>query len=247
MYHYVLGINYGFDREKPVRYFAMGDNRWREADAWPPAAKPTPYYFADSGKTNRGSLRPDTPPENDLVRAFISDPEKPVMNRFDSSGAHDYRELAKREDVLTFDSEPLEKEVEVTGPIRAKVFLSCDCRDLDLWVRLLDVAPDGTAFNLMSPGLDVQRVSYRDLSKGRQLLSPDQIYEVRLENLITSNVFQTGHRIRAQVSASFFSNFSRNLQTGELETVSAKTRKARVSIHTGKAHPSQIILPIVPR
>ena len=247
MDHYVRGINNGVDREKPVRYFAMGDNRWREADAWPPAAKPTPYYFADSGKTSRGSLHPDPPPENDLVRAFISDPEKPVTNRFDSSGAHDYRELAKREDVLSFDSEPLEKEVEVTGPIHARIFLSCDWRDLDLWVRLLDVAPDGTAFNLMSPGLDVQRVSYRDLSKGRQLLSPDQIYEVRLENLITGNVFQTGHRIRAQVSASFFPNFSRNLQTGELETVSAKTRKARVSIYTGKAHPSQIILPIVPR
>jgi len=247
MDRYVRDIDNGVDREKPVRYFVMGDNQWREADAWPPAAKPTPFYFAGSETTHRGSLRPDTPPENDLAPPFISDPAKPVTNPFESSGAHDYREFAKREDVLTFDSEPLEKEIEVTGPIQVKIFLSCNCRDLDLWVRLLDVAPEGTAFNLMSPGLDVQRISYRDLGKGRQLLMPDEIYEVRLENLITSNVFQKGHRIRTQISASFFSNFSRNLQTGGLETVSTKIQKARISIYTGKAHPSQIVLPIVPR
>ena len=85
------------------------------------------------------------------------------MNPYDASGAHDYRELAKRPDVLTFDTAPLERDVEVTGPIQADVYVACDCRDVDLYVRLLDVAPDGTAFNLMSPGLDVLRASYRDL------------------------------------------------------------------------------------
>ena len=81
-------------------------------------------------------------------------------------GAHDYRDLTERSDVLTFDSAPLERDTEVTGPIRAQIYLACDCRDTDLWVRLLDVAPDGTAFNLMSPGLDVLRASYRNLKKG---------------------------------------------------------------------------------
>jgi uncharacterized protein len=248
MDQYLRGIDNGVDKEKPVRYFVMGDNRWREADTWPPAAKPTPYYFAEPEESGtQGHLRQDGLPEREIVSSFVSDPANPVTNTFASSGAHDYRELAKRGDVLLFDSEPLDEEIEVTGPIHAKVYLSCDCHDLDLWVRLLDVAPDGTAFNLMSPGLDVQRVSYREASKGRQLLTPDQIYEVGLKNLITSNVFQKGHRIRAQVLASFFPNFSRNLQTGELETVSAKTRKARVSIYTGRAHPSQLVLPIVPR
>ena len=73
-------------------------------------------------------------------------------------------------DVLTFDTAPLESDTEVTGPIQAHMFVSCDCRDFDLWVRLYDVAPDGTAFNLMSPGLDVQRASYRDVTHGRQWL-----------------------------------------------------------------------------
>ena len=87
------------------------------------------------------------------------------------------------------------------------MFVSCDCRDFDLWVRLQDVAPDGTAFNLMSPGLDVLRASYRDMIRGRQWLEPGKIYELNLKNLITSNVFLKGHRIRVQISAAFIRIF----------------------------------------
>ena len=149
--------------------------------------------------------------------------------------------------MLTFDSAVLNSNTEVTGPIKAEIYFSCDCRDLDLWVRLLDVAPDGTVFNLMSPGLDVQRASYRDLKRGRQLLSPEQIYELTLDRLVTSNVFQRGHRIRVQISATFFPNFSRNLQNGELESVSSKTQKANIRIYHDLAHPSHMVLPVVPR
>ena len=88
----------------------------------------------------------------------------PARNACENSGAHDYRQLERRSDVLTFDSAVLDSDTEVTGPIKAQIYFSCDCRDADLWVRLLDVAPDGAAFNLMSPGLDVQRASYRDLT-----------------------------------------------------------------------------------
>ena len=141
----------------------------------------------------------------------------------------------------------MEHDTEVTGPINAQVYLACDCRDADLWVRLLDVAPDGTAFNLMSPGLDVLRASYRDLKKGRQLLTPNRVYELHLDNLITSNVFQKGHRIRVQISGTFFPNFSRNPQTGELENSSATMQKANISIYSDRRHPSRIVLPVVSR
>ena len=113
------------------------------------------------------------------------------------------------------------------------MFVSCDCRDFDLWVRLLDVAPDGTAFNLMSPGLDVLRASYRDMSKGRQWLEPGHVYELTLPNLITSNVFLKGHRMRVQVFGSFAPNFSRNLQTGKSEASSAEMKKARIRVYHG--------------
>jgi putative CocE/NonD family hydrolase len=241
MDHYVKGIDNGVERDKPVRYFVMGDDQWRQADSWPPAAKSTSYFLGEEGTLTLKQ------PDKSEPSSFVSDPAEPVINRYENSGAHDYRDLAARKDVLTFDTAPLERATEVTGPIDARIFLSCDCRNLDVWARLLDVAPDGTAFNVMSPGLDVQRASYRDLKHGRQLLKPNQVYEIHLDNLITSNVFQKGHKIRVQVSASFFPNFSRNLQNGELEAKSAKMQKATVRIYHDGEHASQIVLPVVER
>jgi hypothetical protein len=246
MDRYLRGKANGVEGEKPVRYFVMGADEWRSADAWPPAAEPTSYYLS-GGKTGQGSghLSPDMPREEKAFVAFVSDPAKPVVNAYGVSGAHDYRELAKHSDVLTFDTAPLEHDMEVTGPIHAQVYLACDCRDVDLWVRLLDVAPDGTTFNLMSPGLDVLRASYREVDKGRQLLEPGQVYEIRLDNLITSNVFRKDHRVRVQISGTFFPNFSRNLQTGELEASSAGMKKATISIYNDRGRPSRIVLPVV--
>lgn len=246
MDHYLRGQNNGVESEKPVRYFAMGTDQWREAEAWPPLAKETSYYLiAPKTGEDRGTLSNEASKDGKASMSFVSDPAKPVVNTYNVSGAHDYRELANRSDVLTFDSGPLERDTEVTGPIHAQIYFACDCRDTDLWVRFLDVAPDGTAFNLMSPGLDVLRASYRDPKKGRQLLKPQQIYKLRLDNLITSNVFLRGHRIRVQISATFFPNFSRNLQTGDLEASSARMQKAKISIFTGRQRPSRIVLPIV--
>ena len=245
MDHYLRGIDNGVEREPAVRYFVMGADRWRDADAWPPVARRTALYLAPgAGSTAKGLVlaKPAGAPGR---ASFLSDPNDPVVNAYDSSGAHDYRELAVRPDVLTFDSAPLTQDLEVTGPIRAEVYVSCDCRDLDLWVRLLDVAADGAALNLMSPGLDVQRASYRDLSRGRQWLTPGKVYRIDLNNLITSNTFLAGHRIRVQVSASFFPNFSRNLQNGLSEVTSALAQRATITLYADPAHATRILLPVV--
>jgi predicted acyl esterase len=97
----------------------------------------------------------------------------------------------------------------------------------------------------MSPGLDVLRASYREPAKGRQLLAPGQIYALTLDKLVTSNLFKRGHRVRLQISASFFPNFSRNLHTGALETASDRRQRATIRIHHGAAHQSQLVLPLV--
>jgi hypothetical protein len=199
-------------------------------------------YYLSAGTSSRGALNSARPTTETSSSLFRSDPDNPVVNPYTSAGAHDYQKLAARDDVLTFDSVPLARDLEVAGPIRARMFVSCDCRDTDLWVRLLDVAPDGRAYNVMSPGLDAVRASYRDLSRGLQLLEPGAIYEIRLDHLVTANVFRKGHRIRVQVSSTFFPNFSRNLHTGELETVSARIQPATIRVHHERAHPSQISL-----
>jgi uncharacterized protein len=247
MDHYLKGADNGVGREKPVRYFVMGRNQWRDADQWPPAARAMPAFLAPKTDGTRSGRLQTTPFDNqDSFSEFVSDPASPVVNPYDSSGAHDYRKLADRVDVLTFDSAVLQEDTEVTGSIKARIFVSCDCRDFDLWARLLDVSPDGTAINLMSPGLDVLRASYRDLSRSWQLLSPGEIYELKLENLITSNAFLQGHRIRLQISASFTPNFSRNLQTGNSEANSAEMKKAHIRVFHDITHPSQVVLPVIP-
>jgi putative CocE/NonD family hydrolase len=246
MDHYLKAVDNGVDREKPVRYFVMGRNEWRDADQWPPEAKKTPMFLAPpTGGAGPARLQMTQFGNKDSFSQFVSDPANPVTNPYDSSGAHDYAKLSDRADVLTFDSAVLEEDTEVTGPITARIFVSCDCRDFDVWARLLDVSPDGTAINLMSPGLDVQRASYRDLTRGRQLLSPGEVYELKLDRLITGNVFLRGHRIRLQVSASFSPNFSRNLQSANSEANSAQMKKANIRVFHDTSHPSQVLLPIV--
>jgi putative CocE/NonD family hydrolase len=246
MDHYLRGVKNGVEKESPVRYFVMGTDQWRETNAWPPPATRISYYLSRrlAGDAT-GSLSTFVPRILRSSSTYIADPEHPVENAYSSSGAHDYRDLAKRPDVLTFDSPPLPHDTVVTGPIHAEIYMACNCRDADLWVRLLDVAPDGTAFNLMNPGLDVVRASYREPKRGRQLLQPNHVYAIRLENLITSNVFKKAHRVRVQISGSFFPNFSRNPQTGLSERNSANFRKAQVTIYSDRRHPSRIVLPIV--
>jgi len=238
--------NSGVDSEKPVRYFVMGTNQWRQSDVWPPHAERRPLFFEPPQANGRiGRLLAQASSQAGSFSEFASDPGNPVVNDYEASGAHDYRKLAERADILTFDSSVLDQDTEVAGPIQARMFASCDCRDFDLWVRLEDVSPDGTAFNLMSPGLDVLRASYRDLAHGRQWLEPEQVYELDLNNLITSNMFLKGHRIRVQISGSFYPNFSRNLQTGKSEMQSGEFKKARIRIYNDALHPSQIVLPII--
>jgi putative CocE/NonD family hydrolase len=245
MDRYVKGFDTGLEREKPVRYFVMGANQWRESDVWPPPSRTTPFFLVPSGPGEHGGkLALKSAKYKKRFSEFVSDPARPVVNEYDSSGAHDYRKMTEREDVLTFDSPLMEKDTEITGPIHARMFVSCDCRDLDLWARLEDVSQDGTAFNLMSPGLDVLRASYRDLARGRQWLEPGKIYELDFTNLITSNVFLKGHRIRLQVSGSFYPNFSRNLQSGKSETESADGKKARIRVYSEAGHASQVLLPL---
>jgi hypothetical protein len=250
MDHYLKGISNGVESEKPVRYFVMGANQWRESEVWPPPAQGRSFFlspvFSSAEKGNRvGKLVAGSLPQSEAFSEFVSDPADPVVNKYESSGAHDYRDLSERADVLTFDSPVLSDDTEVTGPIQARMFASCDCKDFDLWVRLEDVAPDGTSFNLMNPGLDVLRASYRDIARGRQWVAPGKIYELDLTNLITSNVFLKGHRIRVQVSASFAPNFSRNLQSGKSEMDSAEIKKGRIRIYSDLQHPSQIVLPLI--
>jgi uncharacterized protein len=249
MDHYVRGMDNGADHDSRVRIFVMGTNVWRDEGEWPlRRVRSESFYLAATSAEGRiGSLARSLADGSYPDSSFRSDPAKPLTDPYTAYGAHDYRGLAGRGDTLVFDSEPLPADLEVTGPVHAEIYLSPDCRDLDLWVRLLDVAPDGTAFNLMSPGLDVLRASYRNESPQPEHLERGDIIRMNLDRLLTSNTFLAGHRIRAQLSGAFFPHFSRNLQTGDPESSTSRAVTCVIRIRHSKQHPSRIVLPVVPR
>lgn len=258
--HHIYGKDNEFARGAPVRYFVMGANEWREDRSWPPPDRvPRTLYLVRAKDDDRGRLQAQRPPSlgTEVQSSFDADPRDPVVDPYPEAGPHDYQELTARKDVLTFDSPPLESDLLVAGAIEADLYVSCDCRDFDLWVRVQDVYPDGRAINLMSPGNDVLRASYRvtnpnadsrssTLSRsGRKLLRPGRIYRLQLSSLLTSNLFAKGHRVRAQISASFAPHLSSNLQTGESEANSALSRQARIRIHHGGKAQSRLVLPVL--
>ncbi|MEX0976679.1 MAG: CocE/NonD family hydrolase [Woeseia sp.] len=249
--YYLGGTENRYASDNPVRYFVMGENRWYGADQWPPAGAKLESLFlgrAGTGLPGQGSLRQAGPPVSADTLAsssFSADPGAPVMDPYLNFGPHDYRLLAEREDLLVFDSQPVTQTLRVAGAIEAVLYASCDCRDFDLWVRVFDVHPDGRVINLMSPGNDVLRASYRQPEAGRQSIEPGTIYELRLTNLLTGILFAPGHRIRIQVSASFAPHFSRNLQTGESEVTESASQRATISIYHGPEYRSVIRMPVV--
>jgi putative CocE/NonD family hydrolase len=242
MDRYVRGRQNGLEAEPRVRAFVMGENVWRTGDTLPlPGTKPLSLYLAA-----RGRLSPSKPSGGAADSTFVSDPARPVVDADGSYGAHDYRALAARSDVLVFETGPLAEPLRVVGAIETEIYLSADVPDADLWVKLEDVAPDGTAWNLSSPGTDVLRVSERDGGSSAKLLAPGEVVAMRLPNLRTGNFFAKGHRVRIVLCGSFMPAFSRNLQTGQSETRSAAMRKGAIRIHHSAARASRILVPVVP-
>lgn len=227
----------------------MGENAWRESEGWPlRGLRETPLYLSRRGAAGPGVLDWNAAAVEPGTSTFVSNPEKPVSDPFAGMvGAHDYRDMPRRQDVLTFETEPLAEALTVVGRLTAEIFLSTDAPDTDLWIKVFDVAPDGTAFNLMSPGLDVLRASYRKGGPSRELLSPGQTYELRLDQLFTGNSFLKGHRIRVCLMAAFMPHFSRNLQTGDLEMTSSAMRAATLTVHHGGRSASRLLLPVLSR
>ena len=161
-----------------------------------------------------------------------------------------YRPLAERDDVLVFQTDPLEQDVEVTGPLVVSLWISSDCPDTDFTAKLIDVYPpnedypEGFAMNLTD---GIIRCRYRDSWERPSMMEPDQRYEVTIEAFPTSNLFLEGHRIRLDISSSNYPHFDINFNTGEPEGRATHSRVATNTVWMDLAGPSRVILPIVPR
>ncbi|HSG48049.1 MAG TPA: CocE/NonD family hydrolase, partial [Longimicrobiales bacterium] len=240
-----------------VRYYTMGSNEWKSADAWPPAEAELATYYLDSGgnantRNGDGRLTP-TPPTRDNPDRFRYDPMNPVPSHGGNvcctgnavqGGALDQQEMELRDDILVYTTEPFADGVEVTGTIDITLFVSSDARDTDFTVKLVDVYPDGTAYNLDET---IQRARYREGYDREVFMAPGEVYELRLSPLSTSNWFAPGHRIRIEVSSSNFPRFMRNMNTGGKTWDEGTGVVANNVIHHSREYPSRIVLPMIRR
>lgn len=277
--HWLKGIDNGVDREPPVRIYVMGGGdghktpegrifvggHWRDEQEWPLArTRSTPYYLHGGGR-----LSPDTPGEAAPVR-YLFDPRHPVPTlggNISSQGTlmfqgaadqrcrpdfwlcSDSRPLSARNDVVVFQTPPLDSPIEVTGRLIVKLWASSSAPDTDFTAKLIDVYPPSRDF---PGGVDLNiadsivRARYRHGPGRAELLKPGQPEEFTIEMYPTSLVFQRGHRIRLDISSSNFPRFDVNPNTGEPLNDNRRWQTAENTIYLDAKHPSRIVLPVIP-
>ncbi|MEY8021831.1 CocE/NonD family hydrolase [Muriicola sp. SD30] len=253
---WLKGETNNFKEEIPkVQYYTMGINKWNSSDTWPPEkAQMTTYYLHSGGKANSlygdGQLSPDMPGDA-ASDTFVYDPMNPVPSYGGNvcctgnavrGGAFDQQGMETRNDILVYTSDILDKGIEVSGFIESTLYLSSDVKDTDLTIKLIDVYPDGRAYNLDET---IQRVRYREGYDKEVFMESGNVYRVDLTPMSTSNYFEKGHRIRIEVSSSNFPRFARNLNTGGNNFDEKEGVVATNTIHHSREYPSQISLPVI--
>jgi len=254
--YWLKGIQNRVNEEPPVKLFVMGDNVWRDENEWPLArAQYVPFYFHSNGKANSlhgdGVLSPLSPREEPEDQ-FTYDPHDPVPTRggnhilpmYYPRGPVSQLDVEERDDVLVYTSDVLSEDVEVTGPVAVKLYAASDAADTDFTAKLVDVYPDGRAYNIVD---GIIRARYRNGPEARPtLVPPNAVVEYTVDLWSTSNVFKQGHRMRVEVSSSNFPHFDRNPNTGELSYKAKGMIGALQTVFHDAQRPSHILLPIIP-
>ncbi len=254
--YWLKGIANGIMDEPPVRIFVMGRNAWRDEMEWPLARTVyTPCYLHSAGRAN--SLRGDGVLSLQEAAAepadrYTYEPKNPVPTRGGGlccsqaalpAGAYDQRKIEERQDVLVYTSEPLERELEVTGPVKVILHASSSAVDTDYTAKLVDVGVCGYARNVCD---GIVRARYRKGVERAELLTPGEIVEYTLDLGPTSNVFMAGHRLRLEISSSNYPHYDRNPNTGRIPCSEEELVAAAQTIYHDAGHPSRIILPMIP-
>jgi uncharacterized protein len=255
--HWLKGIDNGVEHEPKVQLYVMGKNVWRAEREWPLArTRFTPFYLHSQGNANSlwgdGNLSTIAPVAEPSDR-YSYDPRTPVPSRGGPvcctgtpdapEGSFDQSEVEARHDVLVYTTPPLKRGVEVTGPLKAILYVSSDARDTDFTAKLVDVYPDGAAYNVQE---GILRARYREGFGRKVFMQPGGVYKVEIDLQATSNWFAPGHRIRVEIASSNFPRFDRNLNTGGNNFDERSWRVARNVIHHSAKYSSHVMLPVIP-
>lgn len=253
---WLKGASNDFKEKTPrIQYYTMGSNIWQHAETWPPEnTAMVSYYLHSEGSANSSNgdgVLSTRKPVEDYSDSFTYDPMDPVPSYGGNvcctgnavkGGSFDQQQMETRDDILVYTTDVLEEGLEVSGFIESTLYVSSDAKDTDFTIKLIDVYPDGSAYNLDET---IQRVRYREGYDKEVFMEDGEVYKVDLTPMSTSNYFAKGHRIRIEISSSNFPRFARNMNTGgnnydETEGVVAKNK-----VHHSAVYPSVIHLPIV--
>jgi predicted acyl esterase len=223
-----------------VIYYLMGTNEWRAADAWPPPkARAVALYLGAGGRLTTELPQPSAPDR------YTYDPNNPtptvggsIVSYVYPPGSVDVSEVQQRPDVLTYTTAPLERDLDVVGPLRVILYVSSSAVDTDFSARLSDVFPDGRAIQLQSGML---RARYRNLTGEPELLEPGRTYRLEIDLWGTANRFKAGHQLRLDISSADFPRFDRNTNRGGQAGLPVP---AAQTIYHDPEHPSHLLVSV---
>ncbi len=228
-----------------VQVFLMGAGVWLTGDHWPlPETEEASLYLGSGGSAitlwGNGTLAA-TPGEAG-TDSFVADPHNPVPSiggdlATYSSVCSDQRPVECRADVLVYSTPVLEEGLAIAGDVTAELYVEADVPDTDVFVKLLDVYPDGTAYNLADTCL---RLRYRDSMTEPSNLAPGEIYRIEIPGITTANYFPAGHQLRIEVAGSNFPLADRNWNTGGANEQETDGPIAHITVHHGATRPSRL-------
>ena len=231
-----------------ARYLPIQGAEWQTSNTWPVRSRRRDLYLASQGNAagpeSGGTLSFSKGVKGSEADRFSSDPMNPVPSH--GGGiiglVVDQREIEKRPDVLVYTTEPFTRGLKIAGDVVATLFVSSTARDTDIAIKLVDVHPDGSAYNIVET---IKRLRYRDGFREQKLMQPGTVYKVALSNMVTAANLGPGHRLRVEVAGSNFSRYERNLNTGGRNFDETTPVVANNMIfHSGK-YPSHISIPVV--
>ena len=251
--HWLKDEDTGYLDEPSVNIFVMGENQWRQEDEWPLARTHyTKFYLhgdTPANSKNGGGYLSTVPPNDDKPDEYIYDPENPVPTKGGNTliipfGVANQSETEARDDVLVYSTPPLEKDTEITGPIKMHLFAATSAIDTDFTAKLVDVHPDGYSQNLQD---GIVRARFRTSVAQPSFVEPGRVYPYIIDLWSTSHLVKKGHQIRVDISSSNFPRFDRNPNTGAALGVDSKLEKAKQTVYHNSTYPSHMVLPLIPR
>jgi len=251
--HWLKDEDTGYLDEPSVNIFVMGENQWRQEDEWPLARTHyTKFYLhgdTPANSKNGGGYLSTVPPDDDKPDEYIYDPENPVPTKGGNTliipfGVANQSETEARDDVLVYSTPPLEKDTEITGPIKMHLFAATSAIDTDFTAKLVDVHPDGYSQNLQD---GIVRARFRTSVAQPSFVEPGRVYPYVIDLWSTSHLVKKGHQIRVDISSSNFPRFDRNPNTGATLGVDSKLEKAKQTVYHNSTYPSHMVLPLIPR